>query len=390
MGGHDTSSSRALAALKRQAVALLGLAMIVAGGVWAAIAMAATTKIEISTPTGTKSADIATAKEDVHQRYKVNGSRFRVDGASLQQVLSSEKIGSNEWTRIIFDGGSVTNGEKFVDKRQPVFDLDENGNVYFIIPKREGEEAQIFRKGLDFNLRGAIDIDPDEIEPEQGEKESFKATVIDGGPQKNYDFSWSASTGAAGSDRNFEITFDTSGDVEISVSAKRAGEVVAEGSIATKVMEAPDDSDGSGSGSGFDSGGSGFSTPYSPPSYSPNFPESGGSGSSDSPPAPDSEPTLDETGVSVTGELLSAVAPLSPSSGAEGSEAEDEIAAQPEPEAIADEAKEVSAPGALIAGGIIIGLLGLGAGRELESVRPRRLLRRPDFSGLRRLSPPWK
>ncbi len=193
--------------------------------------------------------------------------------------------------------------------------------------------------------------------------------------------------------------------------------MLAEQTISTKVKEDKDDDDGSGdgsgsgdgdgtgsgSGSGYDYGGTGSGynfgdgTDYSSgPNYTPNFniPDSGGSGRGQPDPSvptdPNEEPEIEEeTGIPVTGELMSAVAPLSPSdSGDAATSAEDE--AEPDAEEIVEEAKEVSAPGALIAGGIIVGLLGLGAGRELETVRPRRLTKRPDFSALRRLSPPWK
>ena len=102
---------------------------------------------------------------------------------------------------------------------------------------------------------------------------------------------------------------------------------------------------------------------------------------------PDAETTpLEDAGVSVSGELLSATTPLPPSSGEAGETPEESA---PDPEAAVEEAEEISAPGALIAAGVVVGLLGLGAGREMETVRPRRI-RRPDLSGLRRLLPPWK
>ena len=126
------------------------------------------------------------------------------------------------------------------------------------------------------------------------------------------------------------------------------------------------------------------------PGYDYDFPDSGGSPSQDIPdtpktPDPDETPPLEDFGTSVEGELLSTTAPLPPSSG-------DALPADetpPDPEEAIEEAEEINAPGALIAAGVVVGLLGLGAGREMETVRPRRL-RRPDLSGLRRLLPPWK
>ena len=393
MRRHETFD-RALALLKRQGVALLGLAMIAAGGIWAAVALGAS-EITVQTPTGNKTIDVAALKqEDVHKEYNIGGQPKRVDGYSLQRVLSSENIGAKDWTRIFFDGGVIVNGEKFVKNRKPAFyfedrEEEEPQELRFVVPKREREEGRI-EEILNFNLRGAIDIDPDEVDPEQGDTQTFEANVINGGPQNKYDFTWRASTGETGSERKFEITFNTSGDVDISVFAKRAGDPVAEGAIATKVKEPPSQDDGSGS-SGFGGTGPSYTPPFTPstPDYSPNFPDSTPSPDTPAPPDPDSAPEIEEeTGTSVAGELLSATSPLPAPSGEEGPTAEDE--SEPAPEEVADEAKEVSAPGALIAGGVIVGLLGLGAGRELEDKRPLRLLKRPDFSALRRLSPPWK
>ena len=125
------------------------------------------------------------------------------------------------------------------------------------------------------------------------------------------------------------------------------------------------------------------------PGYDYDFPDSGGSTSDipDTPktPDPDETPPVEDFGTSVEGELLSATAPLPPSSG----DAPPADEAAPDPEEAIEEAEEISGPGALIAAGVVVGLLGLGAGREMETVRPRRL-RRPNMSGLRRLLPPWK
>ena len=152
-------------------------------------------------------------------------------------------------------------------------------------------------------------------------------------------------------------------------------------------IQAPPPSNSGSSGFG---GTGGTSYPGSTsPGYDYDFPDSGGSTSDipDTPktPDPDETPPLEDFGTSVEGELLSATAPLPPSSG-------DALPADetpPDPEEAIEEAEEISAPGALIAAGVVVGLLGLGAGREMETVRPRRL-RRPNLSGLRRLLPPWK
>ncbi len=141
-------------------------------------------------------------------------------------------------------------------------------------------------------------------------------------------------------------------------------------------------------GGGYTSPG-GYSSGYTPPSdYDYNFPDSGGATRTPRTPKtpdPDETPPVEDLGTSVEGELLSATAPLPPSSG----DAPPADEAAPDPEEAIEEAEEISGPGALIAAGVVVGLLGLGAGREMETVRPRRL-RRPNVSGLRRLLPPWK
>ncbi len=215
------------------------------------------------------------------------------------------------------------------------------------------------------------------------------------GPQNAYEFTWTPSSGSGGTGPKFKYTYpETSGEITINVTAKRGSDKqrVGAATTATNIKAPPQENNGSpsyGGGYGTDYG-SGYGG-YSSPDYGSSFPDSGGTGSDYSDdtktPDPDEAPPLEETGTSVSGELLSATAPLPPSSGdAAGAEAEPDVAA----EEAARRSEEVSAPGALIAAGVIVGLLGLGAGREMENVRPRRRLRRPNLSGLRRLSPPWK
>ncbi|MDQ3728562.1 MAG: hypothetical protein M3355_03120, partial [Actinomycetota bacterium] len=389
------NAGRALVILKRQGLTLSGLVMVVAGCLWAAVALAST-EVDILGPKGNETVDVAEIPDNVKNKtYNIDGQPQEIDGDSLQHVLNSIGIELDEWTRTFIDGGVVRNGEKFLDDRVPVFFVNNDDDVVFLIPKKDGEEAQKFQGNLDFILRGAIDIDPDEVNATEGDTETFDATVVDGGPQNNYTFAWTASTGETGAGRSLELTFNTSGRVEINVEAKRNGNVVAEQTIATPVKEAPPEGTGSSgvgtSGSSFGGDVGGFTPPAE--SFDSNFPSAGSSTPTpnfpDAPEPPgDTTVPEEELGTSVTGELLSAIAPLEPSSGKDSSGAEDTLA--PETPFAEPENEEVSAPGALIATGVIVGLLGLGAGRELDNVRPRRFLRRPDLSALRRLSPPWK
>ena len=174
----------------------------------------------------------------------------------------------------------------------------------------------------------------------------------------------------------------------INVSAKRGSDKMTVGTSTTAAVDikAPPPEN---TGGGYTSPG-GYSSGYTPPSrlrlQLPRF----GRSTTETPetpktPDPDETPPLEDLGTSVEGELLSATAPLPPSSG----DAPPADEAAPDPEEAIEEAEEISGPGALIAAGVVVGLLGLGAGREMETVRPRRL-RRPNMSGLRRLLPPWK
>ena len=72
-------------------------------------------------------------------------------------------------------------------------------------------------------------------------------------------------------------------------------------------------------------------------------------------PDPDETPPLEDFGTSVEGELLSATAPLPPSSGRRPAAP---TRLPPDPEKAIEEAEEISAPGALIAAGVVVGLLG--------------------------------
>lgn len=393
MGRHETLD-RALAVLKRQGVALLGLAMIAAGGIWAAIALAASSEVMVDGAGRSKSVDVADLGENVNERYRIGNDYPRIEGVSLRKVLDQGGVGFGEWTRIFIGSIEVSRDEydDFQGGKPPVFYVNKQDQVVFLRPRKDGEAAVLERagnRGLRMNYRIPIEIEskPDLGKARGGDTVTFTAEVP--GPNSGYSFRWNAN-GTTGTERKFEYTLPSSGEVEVNVEGTSGGQTLAEQTISTKVKEPPEENDGSGS-SGFGGTGPSYTPPFTPstPDYSPNFPDSTPSPDTPAPPDPDSAPEIEEeTGTSVTGELLSATSPLPAPSGDDGAAAEDE--SRPPPEEVADEAKQVNAPGALIAGGVIVGLLGLGAGRELENKRPRRLLKRPDFSALRRLSPPWK
>jgi hypothetical protein len=370
--------------------------MIATGAIWAAVAWASTT-VRVDGP---KDASVTLEKEEARflGRYVINGERQNVNGYSLQRVLDEAKVERGEWTRVFVEGLEISRDDEFNGDRVPAFAFRKNtDDVFFIKPAQGDEPAQTKAfNSFDLNYRIPVEIesDPDLDDAKAGDTVTFTASVP--GPESSYTFEWDAN-GETGTGRKFKYTLPSSGgEVTVNVEGINNGDVQAEETISTKVAEPPSETGGTGTtGTGFGTGPSFGTDSYTPPSgdFDTNFPDVGDSSSDfpDAPKAPKTDITpTEETGTPVTGELLSATGALPPSSGdaAEPLPVAGEDAPA-DPTEVSEEAKEVSAPGALIASGIIVGLLGLGAGREMENVRPRRL-RRPDLSGLRRLSPPWK
>ncbi|MDX6587179.1 MAG: hypothetical protein QOI31_1652 [Solirubrobacterales bacterium] len=366
--------------------------MIAAGCIWAAVAWASTT-VQVDGLKGTTSKDLTYENSDIKGiRYTMpDGAKQNVTGWSLQKVLDSVKIREDAWTRIFIGGIEIRRDEYelFSSKREPVFAFDNSQqNVYFIRPKKGDSPAETDRSNnLRMNYRVPIDVSPPVDKPETGETIKFRADAP--GPDSQYQFEWNASSGETGTGSTFEYTFPYSpGRVQINVEGTKSGQVQAEQTIGTPVKAPPPENNPTPD---YTPPSSSYTPGYTPPSdYDYNFPDGSVSEIPETKtpktPDPDETPPLEIPGTSVEGELLSATAPLPPSSG-DALPPDEQL--PPDPEQAIEEAEEISGPGALIAGGIVVGLLGLGAGREMETVRPRRLWR-PDLSGLRRLLPPWK
>jgi len=393
--------------MKRRGVALLGLGMVVAGGIWAAVAMA-DTRVEITKPSGS-SQEINVDEDDYDKknvRYK-EGDEYNVrSGLSLETVLKRVGIGDRAWTTVEVGGLIVQNGS-YRSKKPPIFFVRDD-DVYFYRPQTATGSYQTRDSSggdLDMSYEVPLVLDSSDDTPKAGQAVTYEVSVPGGGPQSAYEFTWSPSSGTGGTGSKFKYKYpETSGEVTINVTAKRGSDnqKVGVATTASTIKAPPEDNSGDTGGigtggSGYDSGynyDSGYTPPsdfggdYSDPGSSnpePNFPET--------PEETPEDTTLPEatSGTSVSGELLAAVAPLEPSSGGDAAAGSpEEEATTPEDEVIFEENEEVTAPGALIAAGVVIGIIGLGAGREIEDVRPRRFLRRPNFSGLRRLLPPWK
>ncbi len=362
--------------------------MIVAGGIWAAVAWADVAEFKIQKPSGQYvTVQVDEDDQSTYKAYRYDG--VTKSGRSLSSVLAAIGFKDKAWTSVTVEGLTVRNGE-FPNKKPAIFIVRGDDDLTFYRPKTENGPAET-RNGIGvMTFRVPIDIEASDNSPKAGQTVTYSASVRGGGTG-NYEFTWTPSSGTGGTGTTFKYTYpETTQEVTINVTAKRGSDSQTIGTSATstvKIEAPPPDTSGTGDSSYNPPD---YSSGYTPPStdYSPNFPDTGDNTVPETPatPDPDEAPPIEDTGVSVAGELLSATAPLPPSSGDALPPGE---TAPPDPEAAIEEAEEISAPGALIAGGIVVGLIGLGAGREIENVRPRRW-RRPDLSRLRRLSPPWK
>ncbi len=378
--------------MKRRGVALLGLAMVAAGLIWAAVAMAGTT-IQVDGAKGPTDVVINPDNSDIKgELYNLPDGRKRITGWSLQKVLNQAHVGADGWTRIFLpDGVVVGRDEVFSGKRLPVFALPQNGDdIYFIRPKKGDQPAEFARANtLSMDYRVPIEITPELDKPDAGETIKFSADAP--GPDSAYKFEWDAN-GTTGTGSTFEYTIPSSGRVVINVEGERNGQTLAEQTVSTPVKEAPPEDNGGTGGTGGIGTGSSYGSDYNYDSgYTPPS-DFGGDYDSSTPnpeqnfPDPPKETPEDTTlpeatsGTSVSGELLAAVAPLEPSSGGDAAAASDaEEATTPEDEVIFEENEEVTAPGALIAAGVVIGIIGLGAGPRNRRCSPTPLPPAPEF-----------
>ena len=318
--------------------------MIAAGLVWAAIAWAETADFKIQKPSG-KYETVTVDDEDgsTYKTYRYEG--LTKEGRSLASVLKEVGIGDQAWTSITIDGLTVRKGE-FPNKKPPLFIVRGDDDLTFYRPKTENGPDES-RPGIAvMTMRVPIDIDASDNSPEAGQTVTYTASVRGGG-EGNYEFTWTPSSGTGGTGPTFKYTYpETTGEVTINVSAKRGSDNMTVGTSTTAAVDIkapPPENSGS---SGYPPSGS-YSPGYTSPSsgFDYNFPDSGGSTSEipDTPktPDPDETPPLEELGTSVEGELLSATAPLPPSSG----DALPADEAAPDPEEAIEEAEEISGPG---------------------------------------------
>jgi hypothetical protein len=383
------------------ALLLLGLGL----GALVALAPAATT-VQVTKPNGeSRNVDIANIPPDVgpDQEYVVRGQTHEVTGVSLETLLRRAGLRPRHWESVQVGPLVLTQRqyENFGDETPPAF-FDDQGDATFIKPDRGGEDGEIIRNSPSVAAsRYSVSISPADEEIDAGDSIDFTAAVR-GGSAGGLKFRWGG-TGLAGkSGRSVTYRFPKKGRKSVHVTVSREGTVVATAGTDVFVDRKPDDddTDGDDGSSNPGTGGIGIgdtdtstdstdttttpsftppATTYDPPSTTPSTPPSTpaspGTTPDDSDPAP-APPPLTE----VSGELLADTSPLAPApsdSAAAGSETSEETADDP----------ELAISGAVVAAGLAALLLGLGAGWEFERIHPRRLRRRPDLSGLRRLLP---
>jgi len=372
------------------AVLLLGLGALVA------LAPAATT-IHVTQPDGDRrSVDIADLDPDVsNQEYVVNGESRDVTGVSLEAVLSEAGVRPAQWGSVQIGPVFMTDDEyeRFGNQTPPAF-FDDQGDATFIVPDRGTNTGEIVPGAPSVRARSySVRITPQNKEIDAGESVNFTAVVSGGGPDAEFGFRWSGSGLDPKSGPSVTYRFPDKGEKTVKVSARRGGATVAETSTTVFVDRKPDDDDGTG-GSSTGSGGVGYSdsstssdstgtTPsytsptYDSPSATPSTPSTSPEATQDE---SDPVPPADQA-AEVAGDLLADTTPIPPA-GSTGADA-----GLPETPEEATDDSELAISGAAVSAGVAAVLLGLGAGWEFERIRPRRWLRRPDLSRLRRLLP---
>jgi hypothetical protein len=265
--------------------------MIATGAIWAALAVAASTDVEITKPSGKRVA-VTIAGHPETKEYRYEGEP-KV-GVSLAAVLKDVGIGDRAWTTITAEGLTVQNGS-FANRKPPIFFMKRDDVAFYKPKSKDSPASQRTAQGQFFamSFRVPLEVEASDNSPKAGQTVTYEAVVPDGGPQSAFEFRWVPSSGSPSTTDKFEYTYpETSGEVTINVTAKRVsdGEVV--GTAATgETVEAPPASSGTGgtgtTGTGFGTGPSFGTDSYTPPSgdFDTNFPDVGDS-SSDFPDAP--------------------------------------------------------------------------------------------------------
>lgn len=376
----------------------------------AAVAYAATT-VQITKPNG-KTTPVDIADQD-KQDYEVEDVGT-VQGVSLVDVLKSKNVARKDWTSVtvaVGDESPLTVAKSDYDEypgdQVPVF-YDENGQVTFAVPETDDDDADRLTSTLvdDMEARAfglaEIKVSPASAKIDPGEKVSFTSKLkgdIAGDPD-DVKYSWSAQGGSTGKGPDARLSFpEKTGRYSVSVTGTNDGQVVAAGAATVTVGdpdEPPEEGDGGGgtgapAGGGFGGGGGIPGSSFPPSSFGPGstLPDDfGGQGIPDNAfpggELPDDFGRGDELpaapGVQINGELMSAAAAVAPETPQEASPSASE--------GVVVEENHFTLPGAVLAAGIVIGLMGLGASREYGGFgRLRDLAAKLPLGRLRRLLP---
>ena len=327
-------------------------------------------------------------RADVHNKtYVVRNNQgphevFVEQGFSIQKILQLGRAGTVEGhVRIEGDGVVLLDRPNLradaYDDGPPVFYEDEDGQIVFLRPERDGDpnnakdvfsstEGPIVITEYDERLL-TLKIDASDTEIDPGDSVDFTATLQqDSGSSLESDITWNA-TGLEGqTGRAAMYEFPDEGNYSVSATVTDENDNVGEDTVEIQVGD-PVESDLNQDGGGLNNnyyapdtgsyyGGQGAATP----DYSTDIPDTGADQSAAKPP-----PQI-EAGEEVTGELLS----------------ETGVYVPPPPEELVgvrtgtpDEGTNWTTPGIALGATLVVGLLGFGAGREFERVNVDRLRR---------------
>ncbi len=165
--GRHERLDRARLLVRQRGIALLGAAMIAAGGIWAALAIAGSTEVEIEKPSGQDETVTIDESHPDWKTYRYEGENK--EGRSLASVLKEIGIGDRAWTSIDVEGLMVQNGS-FKRKKPPIFFIKgSNDEVTFYRPETGSSSAETRSatgSELEMSYRVPLDLDASDNTPE--------------------------------------------------------------------------------------------------------------------------------------------------------------------------------------------------------------------------------
>jgi hypothetical protein len=386
---------------------ILGFAAVLGLGVWVAVAIAAT-RVTVYSPDGDrKQVNVADADEDVtDETYMVKSREVQVTGPSLRSLLRRAGVGYGSWRSVEIGSATMTQREyeKYGSQTPPAFNVDDGGT--FVIPNRGNQPGREIGGRLTveaFAVERGVVVNPGSPTVKAGASVTFTPEPF-GDISGTLRYVWTLEGQDRKTSRQATYRFPKRGTYDVDVTVTGQDSRATGGAVVTvdpkKSDETGDDDedegdDDSATGGPTDSGGVG--SPYTPPATDSDyptpdsdFPTTPDTPAPTAPTAPDLEPGAPGfSGVSVAGDLMSATAPA-PGAGDDEEPFELPAVGAGTPQF---EDPEFTVSGAALLVGSVLGLVGIGAGREFERLDPRRWLKRrrwmkrPKLSALRRLLP---